>query len=371
MKKLLVRKMNKTILYKLLVVQLLVLLLASCSTSERNISFDHPSLSYEGRIVYQADAAELSWPGTSVTIQFKGTGISAILQDLDTANYYNVIIDGAVHSKIHTDTIKQAYVLASGLTKGKHKVQLFKRTEWDKGKTLFYGFEIEEEGTILSPPLPKKRKIEFYGNSITCGYANEDFEGKDRWYGYYQNNYETYAAKTARYFNAQYYCIAKSGIGILISWFPMIMPEMYNRIDADDSTSVWDFSKYKPDVVVINLFQNDSWLVNKPAHESFINRFGTQAPNSTQIIEAYNSFVLSIREEYPNASIICALGNMDATKKDAVWPGYIQSAVNGLNDEKIFTCFFPYKKSNGHPLVKDHELMANQLINFIEDNIEW
>jgi hypothetical protein len=33
-------------------------------------------------------------------------------------------------------------------------------------------------------------------------------------------------------------------------------------LDPVDSTSKWDFSGYTPDVVVINLFQNDSWLVN-------------------------------------------------------------------------------------------------------------
>ena len=62
--------------------------------------------------------------------------------------------------------------------------------------------------------------------------------------GYYENNYDAYAAITARHFNAQYHCTSKSGIGIMVSWFPLIMPEMYNRLDPTDSTSKWDFSKY-------------------------------------------------------------------------------------------------------------------------------
>jgi hypothetical protein len=49
----------------------------------------------------------------------------------------------------------------------------------------------------------------------------------------------------------------------MLSWFPLIMPEMYDRADPTDSTSKWDFSKYTPDVVVINLFQNDSWLARR------------------------------------------------------------------------------------------------------------
>jgi Carbohydrate esterase 2 N-terminal len=221
------------------------------------IAFNNPDIYYEGRILYTDSSAILSWPGTSVSVLFNGTNISAILQDADTANYYNVILDDNNIFKIHTDTVKHIYSLASGLSDGKHKIELFKRTEWDKGKTFFYGFETPDNTIILSPPSPPKRKIEFFGNSITCGYAMEDNSGNDSWFGYFENNYLSYAAITARYFNAQYYCTSKSGIGIMVSWFPLIMSEMYDRLDPTDSTSKCDFTKFTPDIVVINLFQND------------------------------------------------------------------------------------------------------------------
>ncbi|MCG8579419.1 MAG: GDSL-type esterase/lipase family protein [Bacteroidales bacterium] len=358
-------------IYKSCLALIAALLFYACTEKESSAPFNHPDLSYEGRIVYQTEAAELSWPGTNVSMRFNGTGISAVLQDMDTANYYNVIIDGEVVSKIHTDTLKKSYTLASGLKEGTHTVQLFKRTEWDKGKTLFYGFDVEEGGHILPAPATKVRKMEFYGNSITCGYGNEDFEGKDRWFGYFQNNYMTYGAITARHFNAQYHCIGKSGIGITVSWFPEIMPDIYDRADATDPKSKWDFSSYTPDIVVVNLFQNDSWLVNRPEHASFKQRFGEQAPESNKIIEAYMQFISSLRVKYPKTSIICALGNMDATREGSEWPTYIQSAVNRLNDGKVYTCFFPYKNTRGHPLVNEQQAMATQLISFIEENIEW
>ncbi len=120
-----------------------------------------------------------------------------------------------------------------------------------------------ENAKILEPSRLPKRKIEFFGNSITCGYAIND-KVHDSPNGYYENNYDAYAAITARHFNAQYHCTSKSGIGIIVSWFPLIMPEMYDRLDPTDSASKWDFSKYTPDLVVINLLQNDSWIVNMP-----------------------------------------------------------------------------------------------------------
>nr|MDA3853137.1 SGNH/GDSL hydrolase family protein [Bacteroidales bacterium] len=238
------------------------------------------------------------------------------------------------------------------------------------GKTLFFGFELGNS-TMLPRAEPRKRKMEFYGNSITCGYANEDTSGKDRSIGYYQNNYETYAAMTARHFEAQYHCIAKSGIGVLVSWFPMIMSEMYDRTDPTDASSKWDFSRYTPDVVVVNLFQNDSWIVNIPNNEQYKSRFGDVPPTDDAIVAAYKEVVSSIRTVYPKASIICTLGSMDATKEGSQWPGYIQEAVDQLNDTDVYTCFFPFKKSGGHPKVADHRVMANALIAFIDEHIVW
>jgi carbohydrate esterase-like protein/GDSL-like lipase/acylhydrolase family protein len=354
-----------------LLIILLCVLSGACNPQTKIIAFHDPRIYYEGRISKKQDAAELSWPGTSVVIFFRGTNISAILKDADTANYYNVIIDDKEIHKIHTDTVKHNYLLASGLDKGEHKIELFKRTEWDKGKTMFYGFETASETNILPLHPAKKRKIEFYGNSITCGYATEDYSGNDIGNGYFENNYLSYAAITARYFDAQYYCIAKSGIGVMVSWFPLIMPEMYDRLDASDSSSKWDFSNYTPDIVVINLFQNDSWIVKMPDNAQFKHRFGNKAPDDQFIINSYKNFVSSIRTKYPGADIICALGNMDATAKGSPWPAYVDSAVAQLHDARIYTHFFEYKNTDGHPKVEEQKAMANSLILFIKDKIKW
>jgi len=349
---------------------LFVLFSLNC-TQNKFIKFNNPGIYYEGRIIYKENAAEFSWPGTSATIWFEGSDISAILQDSDTADYYNIIIDDTNISKIHTDTAKRLYKLASGLPFGKHKVQLFKRTEWDKGKTLFYGFETSGRTKLLPVPTLKKRKIEFYGNSITCGYAMEDNSGGDSWYGYFENNYLSYAALTARHFNAQYSCIAKSGIGITISWFPLIMSEMYDRLDPTDSTSKWDFKKFTPDVVVINLFQNDSWLIEMPEYDQFKYRFGSKAPSESFIVNSYRDFIISIRGKYPRADIICTLGSMDATREGSPWPGYIRNAVSQFKDPKIHLHFFKYKNTDGHPKVSEQKEMAESLIEFIENNFKW
>lgn len=335
------------------------------------IPFNNHQITYQGRVYFQPQGAVLSWSGNSVTLRFKGSAISALMQDSDTGNYYNVILDGKLYAKIHTDTLKHTYLLASRLKRKIHTIQLFKRTEWDKGKTIFYGFELPTNDLVLTPPKKPKRKMEFYGNSITCGYGVEDPNGNNSSIGYFENNDVTYAAITARYFHAQYSCIAKSGIGIMVSWFPLIMPQMYDRIDPTDSIHKWDFTLYQPDVVVINLFQNDSWLINMPHNSQFIHRFGSKKPDRAYIVAAYREFVQSIRQKYPHASILCVLGDMDATKPGSPWPSYISEAVQQMNDPHIYVHFFPYKNRSGHPNVEEQKAMAHSLIRFIEKNIHW
>lgn len=151
----------------------------------------------------------------------------------------------------------------------------------------------------------------------------------------------------------------------------MIMPEMYNRLNPDDSTSKWDFSKAIPGVVVINLFQNDNALVNQYDYPQFKIRFGDKAPTEDFIIESYRLFVQGIRNKYPNAHIICALGNMDAVRPGSPWPGYIEKAVAALHDKKIYTHFFAYKDTPDHPNEAEQRQMAESLIRFIDENIKW
>ena len=358
---------------KLLIIHFLLLpVFAACTQEPVFISPDNQNIKYMGRIDFSAsDKAVFYWPGTSAAIKFKGTSVKALLGDENGKNFYNVIIDDSLHI-LNCDHEKRWYVLAENLKDKAHTVELFKRTEWDQGETRFYGFELNPGARVLKPEQEKKnRVIEFFGNSITAGYANEDYSDKDSPDSIYTNNYMSYAAITARHFDADYYCTAKGGIGILVSWFPMVMPEMYNRLDPEDPNSKWDFSKVTPDIVVINLFQNDSWLVNMPEHEQFKARFGEEKPGEKEIIKAYQSFTETIRETYPAAHIICALGSMDATKAGSPWPGYIEEAVERLDDKKIYTHFFPFIQKPGHPKVEDHQKMAQSLTQFIKNNIEW
>jgi len=343
-----------------------------CSQTQKvAVTPNDPQIIYTGRVNFTNPLQPvLYWSGTEVTLKIDGTGLKTVLDDQAGDNFFNVVVDGVWTKHLQLDSGKQWYTLAEELPEGEHTISLIKRNEWDKGGTAVIGFEIE--GTLLPPAPRKPRTIEFIGNSITAGYAIEDLTGGDSPDSIYTNNYATYGAITARHFGANYLCTCRSGIGITISWDPsIIMPEVFPRLNPNDSSSRWDFSQLKPDLVVVNLFQNDSWLVNLPEQPAFKKRFGDTAPKADKLIASYQEFISLVRTVYPDTPIICALGSMDATKEGSLWPEYVQQAVDGLGDSLVYTHFFPYIEKGGHPRVEDNKKMAENLIGFIETKLNW
>ena len=356
----------------------ITVILTSCNSSSespkvealyRTLKFDSNKIEFMGRVGKTDSTSELYWSGSSIKVEFEGTEISATLQDDKGDNYFNIIIDNDSIYTLRPSVEKTTYKLADNLHKGKHTVQIFKRTEWPKGITSFYGFSFAND-TKVNVIEDKILAIEFYGNSITSGYAVEDYSGNDSPDSIYTNSYNSYASVTARYFDADYTCISRGGIGIMVSWYPMIMPEMYYRFNPNDADSKWDFTKSNPDIVVINLFQNDSWLVEKPENDQFKNRFGKIKPTKEFIEKSYADFVMTIRKEYPSAEIICMLGNMDITEEGSPWPSYVKNAVASLEDDKVYTVFAPYKNTPGHPKIEEQLMIADALIASIEKIIK-
>ena len=171
---------------------LLLLQVAASSQAEVFVSFNHKNISYQGRIEPMTnECVKIYWPGTSAKIEFEGTDAKAILQNGSGNTYFYAIVDGDANraQKIKPDTTKTNFVLASGLPKGKHSVELFKLTD-NTTVTLFYGFELNDGARVLKPSRSGKRRIEFYGDSITAGHGVDVPEGeKDSGAPIYFNNY--------------------------------------------------------------------------------------------------------------------------------------------------------------------------------------
>ena len=358
--------MNKILL------ALISLLLAACSATiipqYSTINASDSRIIYIGRVIKNDSTATIFWPGTQTIIKFNGTELFVTMEDQRGDNYYQIIIDNDSSFVLRPDKGTHTYMLAHNLKRQTHTITLFKRTEYIFGKTVLYKFFTDKKGYFLQAEDTNKIIIEFYGNSITAGLGNEHPKGSS-FNPQYENNYMAYGAITARNLNADYICIARSGIGLTVSWDSLIMPELFWRTDPFDSSRHWDFSTWQPQIVVVNIFQNDSWLVKLPNNAQYHRRFGHHKPGREYFINAYKHFIDTLSILYPKAQIICTLGPMSAMRQGSPWPGYIRQAVAELHNSRVHTFFFPYFVRHGHPRVPDHRRMAQMLTNFIRDSV--
>jgi lysophospholipase L1-like esterase len=324
----------------------------------RFVPADSPELYYIGRIDDQDPKAPvLVWQGTEVRARFTGKNIGFRFSKASGQNFYNVIIDGQIKMvKLKEAKEINDYFLADNLPDGTHDLILFKRSEAISGHAAFNGLILEKAAQLGPKPKPLPLRIEFYGDSITAGACNED-PGEDQYEDMStHNNYLSYAAITARNFNAEYFNIAVSGTGLCYSWNLIMMPEIYDKIYPDCNSPKYDFKGKKPDIVIINLGQNDY---------GYPNSIGKPFPAAYR--EKYVEFVRNIRHLYPESDILCILGGMNCYHESAELRTAFEQAVEELKntDPKVRSLVFK-AFSPTHPRVDTHRKLAAELTAFLK-----
>jgi len=347
----------------------LMLLTVGCGSIDKSLSANSIKATdrrvcYIGRIGTVVGGRVVYWPGSDVVLRFRGSFLRVKLRETTGKNYFDVIIDSQEVRLFRPKRGTAWFTVVRGLKYGVHQVQIYKRNEFTNGATYFYGFETDSTGEFLKAQCPK-RNIEFYGNSITAGFADRDSLLLGERGGIFTDNYVSYGSILSRHYNAGFWCIARSGIGLMISWTGPDMRHLYYRLNPLDSASRWNFSRMEPQLVVINLLQNDYWLLQRPQYPSVKKRFKGHLPDDKQIVGSYYDFLKSIREHYPNAEIICVLGPMSVVTSSR-WRSYVCSAVAKMRDKRVHYLFLPYLHRNGHPKVRDHRRMAKILERYID-----
>jgi lysophospholipase L1-like esterase len=376
---------------------LMVFTAAGCLTETQNrkqpaettvlpvfIPADDPAIVYEGRFDFtDPKAPAFAFPGVSIRIGFRGTGIDIIFNETTGNNYYNIIIDGKLHSVLRAEPGIVTHTGIRGLTRRKHVIEVFKRTE--KNAAVFIGFNLETGENPFTPPDGTGRSIEFYGDSLTAGYGNEisvDDPSEYHFSWQNENNYMAYGAQTARHFGADYSAVCESGKGLFRNHGgdeTNTIPQLYDRILPDNPGAPrWDFSRKIPDVVVINLGANDfiSELNRKDLSPEDFDR---------QFRETYLEFIGNLRLAYGSETvIICVVGGIlnewyppgtdSLNRTTRIITGLVED-LNLGGDHRIHCAFFkttrpPYGE-DFHPGPAGHRRFANELIPVIKRVMKW
>jgi len=338
-----------------------------------------------GRTKSVDDIRYINYSCSGVEFEFTGTKVSAVLcsdkskwEDSLKAWVAVFVDDEETPSKrFPLDTEEAVYELYNSDTCKPVKIRLMKVSEV---AFAYAGIKeiIVEAVEPIKPTKNKEHKIEFIGDSITCGYGIEGVWNVDTFTTAQENPWSAYAAKTARHFDADFRCVSWSGIGIISSWTEVdeandewLMPMLYKYTDAafdrnmgKTDFEVWDNSTYVPDLIIINLGTNDNSYTK--GIDERIEKFTTEYYNLLSQVRACN----------PTSEIICTLGAMGQDLCPAVEKAVMEFARE-TNDTKVHSMRFEVQlESDGigadwHPVEITHDKMSKRLIEEVKKIMKW
>lgn len=326
-----------------------------------------PGVRFIGRVdTSDAAGARFAWSGTGIVARFSGTELAV---RMNGAQQYTVLLDGELQPKL--TTTGGADVLASGLAAGEHEVEIYRRTEANQGESQFLGFELGS-GELLAPPAAPERRIEIIGDSISAGYGDEGANMNCSFSPDTENHYLTYGSIAARNVGADLVTVAWSGKGVVCNYgddptsCTEPMPVYYDRTLPSRADSSWDFSRYQPQAVVINLGTNDMSTTTDPSEQEFT--------------AAYVDLLTRVRTAYPDALILCTVGPLLNGTDLTTTRAYIAAAVQqraSAGDGGVQTFeLAPTNPSDGygcdyHPSLRTHEIMAEVLTTTLQTELGW
>ncbi len=333
-------------------------LMVGCQSGDKKIAANNPDINYMGRIHWTEDGqGAFTYPGTTAMFRFQGTGVG--METSPGSGKFMVEIDGNEPFAVTYTPTDSLLTLAENLTDTIHNVRITYAIEGYEMKPHFRNFITD--GKLLPAEPKPELKMEFIGNSITCGYGIED-ENPEHDFSYDTENHTlTYAYKTARALNADFSVVARSGIGIYRNYGSpkegdtKTMPLEYDYTMLYNHDYEWDHSKFHPDIICINLGTNDT------------------SENNYDIAlyeQHYREFLKHLRQLHPQAKIVLLTGAMlqDQALAD------VKMVLDKLASEDKLVYRFDMSPQTGelgygaswHPSARQAERMAEELIPFLK-----
>ncbi|MCM1558692.1 MAG: GDSL-type esterase/lipase family protein [Butyrivibrio sp.] len=281
-----------------------------------------------GRTLYVDGTRHLGFSGSSISFSFVGRRAeAAIWSNADEWGEGSDVLRGRIAvyvdgeekpvKRICLDREEAVYTLYESEEERQVTVTVVKYSEAAFGKCGIRYLEIDTD-RLMPPPAHKKRKMEIVGDSITCGYGVEAENELQPFHTATENPTKSYSLLTAKALDAEANLISWSGNGIISGYVEetaaepsdgCLMPKIYEYTDLSCSEKLfgedeekwekWDFSRFVPDIILVNLGTNDcSWCRDIQERKDEYRR-------------QYMAFLRAIRGHNPKARILCMLGTMD------------------------------------------------------------
>lgn len=277
--------------------------------------------------------------------------------------YFSVTVDHRTRTVGLDDGINEL-VLGERLTAGKHKASVVKLTEGresNAGLLELKGESADGNFRFVKPPEKPSLKLEFYGDSLTTGHGVKGSNSTTAFETVNEDPTLCYAGVATKLLNAQATIYAYSGISLAVEgrYYPPLMKDVYRYVCSSNCREEWDFSRYVPDVIVVNLGAND-WSSIKNVYweqrEEKVRKFS----------EAYVDFIRTLQEIAPNAKIVCITDRYQIGRE-------IDDKIEAAAKMTGVYCVELYSNSNGsagHPDTEAGQIAGKQLADFINSILQ-
>lgn len=312
----------------------------------------------------------LVWPGSYISFAFSGTKLMAAVENIKRWNgdRLGVVIDGAESMVSLADGV-QTVTLAENLENKRHEAVIYK--PMSGGYIRICRLILEDSGIIRTPSARPKKRIEFYGDSVTAG----DVVDADEYlgmpdpqenHGQWDNSWHSYAMRVGRMLPAQVFNTSQGGIALFDRTGFFEMPNMkgvescYDRLKycSFEDTTPWNFARFVPHVIVFAVGQNDSYPNPDCIYDRSFYRVKWE--------EKYIEIIESIRSHAPKATVVLALTLLNHAPS---WDEALEEIKDKMGGEANKVYHFMYtrcgKATPGHPRNAEQIEMAKELTGFL------
>lgn len=356
-------------------------------------------LRWSGRTLYDEthDAVFFNWTCSGFALRFSGTRLTMNVRafaetypgETDSLPWFALFLDGKREPErvFCLQAGEQAVALFESEARQTHTLRLVKRSEGSKGRAGLRSLTLGGELLEL-PAEEKRRKIEFVGDSITCGFGNEMPPEAAQFSAEQENGLLSYGAVAAELLDADGRMICVSGIPLCwasdenyrmtLPWAPDFHPpvrtmegyyEYADRFHEEregmtGGFTSWDFSRFVPDAVVINLGTNDAFRIRVS---------GNDPAEAAHFQARYAAFLERVRAlNGDKAWLVCTLGSMDYFLYDNIEKAAAEYRAK-TGDVRVacfkFGAIDPWGEGLGglnHPNWKTQTRMARELAALLE-----
>lgn len=325
---------------------------------------------------FSGTGADFIYTGKGLDITIVGDGAATVGSDNQARVAVYVNGERVVDEMI--DSAEKTFRVAENDDITTSEIQIIKLSETAQSTIGIKPF-ILAEGESIAPAEAKPLKIEFIGDSITCGYGVDDEVKENHFSTSTEDVTKAYAYKTAQLLDADYSMVSISGWGIISGYtsdpnkkadsqqIPLYYDKLgysYNKFAGTTAPQDidWDFSRFKPDIIVINLGTNDNSYVKGDKDKR------------AEFEAAYMDFIAQVREKNPDADIFCVLGIMGAELFNDVGEAALFYSEDN-NDDKVHFLQLPTQDgtlgyaADWHPTEATHEVAAEYLAGEIKTTL--